>query len=149
MFVPTFISVSKITEFYNLNYVINKGGNGVVYSATEVKSSGKISKDGESTEVAVKAFAKDSEGINFREVSNESSIMEALRNSAYTLSLTLLLEDTIGYYICMERAQHDLFDVVNLHDSALAPPPSKVMLDVYSGLEYMHHKHIIHRDLKS
>ncbi|KAI9021091.1 kinase-like domain-containing protein, partial [Hyaloraphidium curvatum] len=135
----------RFLQDYELGEVLGRGGFGVVHRAVCRHP------DAYGMEVAVKMIDKRlmKAASMTRRVANEVEVHWQLRHRAI-LELYAYFEDAEHVYLVMELCSGgELYRYLQQRGSPLSEPEARmVMLQLISGLQYLHAHGIIHRDLK-
>lgn len=134
---------NHFSSIYNLlSFPIGYGSYGEVWIGYHIRSKEKR---------AIKVIDKlwlDSERIDSKSVLNEVEILKTL-DHPNVLKIFEYFEDERYYYIVMEYCpEGDLFDQfekVGKYDEEIA---AKIMCQIFSAVNYIHNKNIVHRDIK-
>jgi calcium-dependent protein kinase len=133
----------EFSKTYNLNTEpIGYGAYGEVWICEHVRSKEKR---------AVKIIEKSTispEVLKSRGLLEEVEILRSL-DHPNILKIFEYFEDYKNFYIVMEYSQHgDLFDELQKRGKFDEQTASKIMQQIFAGVNYFHNKLVVHRDLK-
>ena len=135
------LSGSKDINDFELDTVMGKGMLGFVFSATHRKSGHKC---------AIKVMPKK----NIIAVSEESHVMEekncllSLKDSPFIVQLYSAFQDAKALYLSLELCQGDMFELFNAIGLPSIGQTKVYASQVLLGLESIHEKGYIYRDIK-
>ncbi|KAK4996072.1 cyclin-dependent protein kinase [Elasticomyces elasticus] len=152
-----------ITDRYKVLGFISSGTYGRVYKACNRDVQGKDhvpkTRDGRTIELfAIKKFKPDKEG----EVQYTGISQSAIREMALctelshnnVISLVEIILESKCIFMVFEYAEHDLLQIIHFHTTQTprspipAPTVRSILLQLLTGLLYLHQNWVIHRDLK-
>lgn len=132
---------------FEKTYILSKkpigyGAYGEVWICEHIRS-----KEKRAVKIIEKSWLS-SEMLKNRTVLEEVEILRAL-DHPNILKIFEYFEDSKNYYIVMEYCQYgDLLDELHKRDKFDEATASKIMEQVLSGLNYIHTKLVVHRDIK-
>ena len=138
-FVLTEESLKKpLTEVFDIKFKIGKGSYGDVYKATHIQSR---------QEVAIKQIPIESDLL---EIVREISIMQQCDSPYIVKYYGSYMKDSDLYIIMEYCGTGSVSDIMKLLNKTLSEDEIAVILnDTLRGLEYLHLKKKIHRDIKA
>ena len=137
-----FHSFSNLSEFYKIKKKIGKGCFGKVYMATQVLTN---------TSVALKMIPKTSiKNKNTREkIEKEVEILKRVNDSKHVIKLFEVFEDKEYVYLVFEYLENgDLIRYFKKNPLFEEEDLKDFFKQVVEGVQYIHNKKIIHRDIK-
>ena len=127
--------------YYKLN-LIGKGAFGKVYLGIQ-KLTNRL--------VAIKCLEKKliQKSINKLKIQKEIEIMQEVGDNKYIIGLLEVFEDQQFVYLILEYASNgDLLKKISNGYVLKEKEIKDIFVDIVIGLEYIHSKNIIHRDIK-
>ncbi|KDQ21040.1 hypothetical protein BOTBODRAFT_169704 [Botryobasidium botryosum FD-172 SS1] len=137
---PSQASTSRSEDVYQILTQVGEGTYGKVYKARDTVRS---------RNVALKRIRVEAERDGFPVTAmREIKLLQSLRHSNI-INLYEMMVSKGAVYMVFEYMDHDLTGVLSQHQFTFAPAHLKSLChQMLAGLAYLHHKGVIHRDMK-
>jgi len=137
------------SDAYVLGGKIAEGKFGIVYYTHHVSSSDCFDDDDHKGQYAVKVIERGYNGKNDEDVIHEVNIMRKLRNAPTVIKLIDFYMDNGKLYIvqCLALGG-DVFDRLSMREQYTEETARSLCLSLIHTIGYVHHRKIVHRDLK-